>query len=92
LLDEPTSALDQATEATVFERLRTGLPNACLIASIHRLAALVYFDRVIVMADGRVVDSGTVAEILERQPAFREVVYSAAHTAVPPPQPTRTVH
>ncbi|HJU24624.1 MAG TPA: ABC transporter ATP-binding protein [Casimicrobiaceae bacterium] len=92
LLDEPTSALDQATEAAVFERLRTGLPNVCLIASIHRLAALVYFDRVIVMADGRVVDSGTVAEILERQPAFREVVYSAAHTAVPPPQPARTVH
>jgi ABC-type multidrug transport system fused ATPase/permease subunit len=83
LLDEPTSALDQATEAIVFERLRSGLADTCLIASIHRLSALVYFDRVIVMADGRVVDAGTVAEILERQPAFREVVYSAAHGAVP---------
>ena len=91
LLDEPTSALDQATEAVVFERLREGLPQTCVIASIHRLGALVYFDRVIVMADGRVVDSGTVAEILERQPAFREVVYSAAHAnpklpEVAPPQ------
>jgi ATP-binding cassette subfamily B protein len=93
LLDEPTSALDQATEATVFERLRSGLPESCLIASIHRLSALVYFNRVIVMAEGRVVDSGTVAEILERQPAFREVVYSAAHAAVPAPEPVpRTVH
>jgi len=46
-----------------------------------------------VMAEGRVVDSGTVAEILERQPAFREVVYSAAHAAVPAPEPVpRTVH
>jgi ATP-binding cassette, subfamily B, bacterial len=93
LLDEPTSALDQATEATVFERLREGLPDTCLIASIHRLSALVYFNRVIVMAEGRIVDSGTVSEILERQPAFREVVYSAAHgiahEAVPDP---RTVH
>ena len=44
------------------------------------------------MAEGRVVDAGTVAEIRERQPAFREVAYSAAHTAVPPPQPTCTVH
>jgi ATP-binding cassette subfamily B protein len=93
LLDEPTSALDQATEATVFERLREGLPDTCLIASIHRLSALIYFNRVIVMAEGRIVDAGTVAEILERQPAFREVVYSAAHAAVqaPPPAP-RTVH
>jgi ABC-type multidrug transport system fused ATPase/permease subunit len=73
--------------------LRTGLPDTCLIASIHRLSALVYFNRVIVMAEGRVVDSGTVAEILERQPAFREVVYSAAHAAVPAPEPVpRTVH
>jgi ABC-type multidrug transport system fused ATPase/permease subunit len=84
LLDEPTSALDQATEAAVFERLREGLPEACLVASIHRLSALVYFNRVIVMAEGRVVDAGTVAEILERQPAFREVVYSAAHASAPP--------
>ena len=56
-----------------------------------------YFDRIIVMAEGRVVDSGTVAEILERQPAFREVVYSAAHAnpqqpdVVPPSMPP-TVH
>jgi len=43
----------------------------------------------------RVVDSGTVAEIPERQPAFREVVYSAAHDAarMPAAQPhPRTVH
>jgi ABC-type multidrug transport system fused ATPase/permease subunit len=93
LLDEPTSALDQATEATVFERLREGLPNTCLIASIHRLGALVYFNRVIVMAEGRVVDAGTVAEIMERQPAFREVVYSAAHANPQPPEVApHTVH
>jgi ABC-type multidrug transport system fused ATPase/permease subunit len=91
LLDEPTSALDQATEALVFERLRSGLGDACLVASIHRLSALVYFDRVIVMADGRVVDAGTVSEILERQPAFREVVYSAAHVASSAPAPS-TLH
>ena len=93
LLDEPTSALDQATETAVFERLREGLPDTCIIASIHRLSALIYFNRVIVMADGRIADSGTVAEILERQPAFREVVYSAAHGAVQQPVTTaRTVH
>jgi ATP-binding cassette, subfamily B, bacterial len=85
LLDEPTSALDQATEATVFDRLREGLPDTCIVASIHRLSALIYFDHVIVMAEGRIADSGTVAEILERQPAFREIVYSAAHGALREP-------
>jgi ATP-binding cassette, subfamily B, bacterial len=87
LLDEPTSALDQATEAMVFERLREGLPDTCIVASIHRLSALIYFNRVIVMAEGRIADSGTVAEILERQPAFREIVYAAAHGALREPAP-----
>ena len=36
----------------------------------------------IVMAEGRVVDAATVPEILERQSAFREVVYSAAPVTV----------
>jgi ATP-binding cassette, subfamily B, bacterial len=77
----------------VFERLREGLPHTCLIASIHRLSALVYFNRVIVMAEGRIVDSGTVAEILERQPAFREVVYSTAHGVAREPEAVpRVVH
>ena len=82
LLDEPTSALDQATEARVFERLRDGLPDTCVIASIHRLSALGYFDKVILMADGQVVDAGPVAEVLERQPQLREMAYAAAHAAL----------
>ena len=86
-MDEPTSALDQATEAAVFERLRQGLPDTCIIASIHRLSALIYFNRVIVMAEGRIADAGTVADVLERQPAFREVVYAAAHGAVRESEP-----
>jgi len=71
LLDEPTSALDQATEARVFERLHAGLPDACVVASIHRLSALAYFDKVILMADGQVADAGTVADVLRRQPQLR---------------------
>jgi hypothetical protein len=45
------------------------------------------------MDDGRVVDAGTVAEILERQRSFREVVYCAAHDVVAMPQAAaRTMH
>ena len=77
LLDEPTSALDQATEARVFERLRAGLPDTCVVASIHRLAALAHFDKVILMADGQVADAGTVAEVLRRQPQLSASIAAA---------------
>lgn len=74
MLDEPTSALDQITEARVFQRLRHGLPDACVVASVHRMSTLVHFDRIVLMADGRVVDTGTVAELQERQALFREML------------------
>ena len=77
----------ERTQAAVFERLRQGLPDTCIIASIHRLSALIYFNLVIVMAEGRIADAGTVADVLERQPAFREVVYAAAHGAVRESEP-----
>jgi ABC-type bacteriocin/lantibiotic exporter with double-glycine peptidase domain len=84
LLDEPTSALDQATEARVFERLREGLPDACVVASVHRLSALGHFDKVIVMADGHVTDAGPTAEVLRRHPHLRS---GAHHPQEPSAEP-----
>jgi ATP-binding cassette, subfamily B, bacterial len=79
LLDEPTSALDQATEATVFQRLRNGLPDTCLVASVHRMSALGHFDKVVLMCDGRVADAGPVAQVLERQAGLRDMVLAGSH-------------
>jgi ATP-binding cassette subfamily B protein len=74
LLDEPTSALDQVTEGRVFKRLREQLPDTTLIASVHRLSVLDQFDKVVLMADGGVVDCGTPAELYERQSLFRDML------------------
>ena len=81
LLDEPTSALDQVTEARVFERLRRGLANTCVVASVHRMSALCYFDRIVLMADGRIVDSGSMRELLQRQALFRDMFHGAGAPA-----------
>jgi ABC-type multidrug transport system fused ATPase/permease subunit len=74
LLDEPTSALDQVTEARVFERLRECMPDHCIVASVHRMSLLDHFDKVVLMADGRVVDFGSVDELASRQALFREML------------------
>jgi ATP-binding cassette, subfamily B, bacterial len=70
LLDEPTSALDALTEQQVFERLREIYPDACIVASVHRLSLLDRFDRVVFMDGGRVVDVGRCAELEARLPLF----------------------
>jgi ABC-type multidrug transport system fused ATPase/permease subunit len=74
LLDEPTSALDPLTEALVFQRLDAAFPDACLVASVHRMSLLAHFDRVVLMVGGEDVDQGSAEELLARQPLFVEMV------------------
>ncbi|WP_019142375.1 ABC transporter ATP-binding protein [Noviherbaspirillum massiliense] len=73
-LDEPTSALDPVTEETVFARITAALPDACIVASVHRMNLLRHFNKVVLMANGEVQDIGTMGELLSRQPAFREML------------------
>ena len=86
LLDEPTSSLDAATEAQVFERVLGSFPKACIVASIHRLHLLDRFDQIYVLANGRIVESGSFVELLARrgvlaklwQAQHRETVLTSA--------------
>jgi len=83
LLDEPTSALDPLSEALVQRRFGEAFADACIVASVHRMALLAHFDRVVLMEDGRVLDSGSVDELLARQPLFRRMAESATEKAAP---------
>lgn len=78
MLDEPTSALDPMTEDRVLRRINAVFEDACLVASVHRMSLLHHFNRVVLVCAGRVVDSGTVAELRERQPMFREMLSGQA--------------
>lgn len=73
MLDEPTSSLDALTESRIFEGLKTAMPDACIIAAVHRLNLLPRFDRTVLMHNGHIVDTGTVEELRARQPLFEEL-------------------
>jgi ABC-type multidrug transport system fused ATPase/permease subunit len=77
-LDEPTSALDPLTEARVHERLAATFPDACIVASVHRMSLLAHFDRVVLMDGGRIVDTGSVDALRRRQPTFAAMLAGAA--------------
>ena len=85
MLDEPTSSLDPATEARVYANLMAEFPDACIVSSIHRLHLLTRFDTIVWMADGKVIDMGSLAELLTRQPAFQTLWqnYAGSQTAAP---------
>jgi ABC-type multidrug transport system fused ATPase/permease subunit len=83
LLDEPTSALDPLTEALVFTRIAAAFPDACIVASVHRMSLLAHFDRVVLIVAGQVVDSGSATALIARQPLFRAMVGGDDSPATP---------
>ena len=66
ILDEATSALDSEVEAAIQESLETLMQGKTVIAIAHRLSTIARMDRLVVLDGGRIVESGTHAELLER--------------------------
>lgn len=75
VLDDATSAVDAATEARIFDALRS-LRDRTTVILAHRRSTLTLADRVAVLDGGRIIDTGTVAELDERCPLFRELLSS----------------
>jgi ATP-binding cassette subfamily B multidrug efflux pump len=66
ILDEATSALDSEVEAAIQEQLYTLMQGKTVIAIAHRLSTIAMLDRLVVIDEGRIVESGTHAELLAR--------------------------
>ena len=63
VLDEATSAVDDATDAAIQETIRTAFAGVTLLTVAHRLHTVADYDRVVVMADGEVVQDGAPHEL-----------------------------
>lgn len=66
ILDEATSALDSESEALVQEALERLMQNRTVFIIAHRLATVRRADRILVIEQGQVVESGTHSELLEQ--------------------------
>lgn len=64
LLDEPTSALDRETEAFVNETLKEISKDRTVITVAHRLSTITDYDKIIVIDEGKIVESGTQEELM----------------------------
>ena len=71
VLDEATSAVDNETEAAIQRSMQRIAHSCTMLVIAHRLSTIVHADRIYVMDRGRIVDSGTHTELLQRGGIYR---------------------
>jgi ATP-binding cassette, subfamily B, bacterial len=74
VLDDATSAVDPEVEARILASLRGGGTGTSLVVVAYRKATIALADEVVHLADGRIADRGTHAELLTRNEAYARLV------------------
>ncbi|HEY9010303.1 MAG TPA: ABC transporter ATP-binding protein [Devosia sp.] len=73
ILDEPTAALDARAEAEVFQRFKNLATGTTAVLISHRFSTVRMADRIVVLADGKVEEAGTHAELMVRGGRYAEL-------------------
>jgi ABC-type multidrug transport system fused ATPase/permease subunit len=74
LLDEATAALDTESEQLVQQSLETVRHGKTAIIVAHRLATVLHADRILVLKDGHIEESGRHEELLEKSKTYADLV------------------
>ncbi|UXR73244.1 MULTISPECIES: ABC transporter ATP-binding protein [unclassified Staphylococcus] len=73
ILDEATSALDLESEAIIQDALETLSHDRTTLIVAHRLSTITHADRIVVIENGQIVESGSHAELMQRQGAYQRL-------------------
>lgn len=82
LLDEATSALDAPSERRIFANLAHHFSNQTILFISHRIAALKWVDRIVVLNQGAVEDQGTHEQLIGRRGSYL-CLYSVVAQSAP---------
>jgi len=74
ILDDSVSAVDTKTEKIILDNLRTTRKGKTTILIAHRISTIESMDKIIFIDNGSIVDVGNHQELLNRCPAYQEMV------------------
>lgn len=83
-IDEATANVDQQTDALMQRTLRDAFRGCTILTIAHRISTVVDCDRIVVMSEGRIAESGTPADLLARPTSmFAQLVRRSGGSPTP---------
>ena len=73
ILDEATASVDMNTEKLIHDAIANVIKNRTTIIIAHRLASIKNSDKIVVLEDGRIVQTGTHTELTEQEGLYRDL-------------------
>jgi ATP-binding cassette subfamily B protein len=93
VLDEPTAAMDPRAEADLFARIRNLFAGRTVLLISHRFSSVRSADRIYVMSQGKIIESGTHDTLMAEDGVYAELflTQAAAYLDAPtsPPEPAK---
>jgi subfamily B ATP-binding cassette protein MsbA len=83
ILDEATSSVDAETEELIQEAMQRLLAGRTALVIAHRRSTIERADRVVVLEAGRIIESGTAAELLAAASRYRTLVEAQLGASMP---------
>lgn len=78
ILDDPFSAVDIATEDEIIKSLRRDFPDRIILLFSHRLTTFHHTDQILVLSQGRVLQSGPHARLSQEDGLYRDIYQAQA--------------
>lgn len=73
ILDEATASVDMNTEKLIHDAIANVIKNRTTIIIAHRLASIKNSDKIVVLEDGKIVQTGTHNELVEQEGLYRDL-------------------
>lgn len=92
IMDEPTAAMDAQSEYDLYQQLKKLAQSRMTILISHRFSTVRMADRIFVLEDGKVIEEGTHAELLERDTRYAYYFNLQAESYQTTPATARWLH